>query len=175
MSKMLFLLSGAPATGKTTLAKRLVSSFGEPNEYFAGLVPLTGYSNAKIIQIGRSALEFGGSDTVQLRAILPAYELICGAESHYFVEGNKFSNMKFLDRVIKAGYETFCVSLDLSDEKLYARRLSRIQSKNWQQGQTSKARRFAVASSSLVLDAGEDVEVLHSKITSTDFWSRFCE
>ena len=170
--RMLFLLCGAPASGKTTLAKHLTSKWGTPSQCDAGLVPLVCYSNSRVLQLGTTREHFGGSDAVQLKAILPVSDIMREVDMHIFIEGGKFSNMVFLERVKSYGYETMVYYLNPPAEALQRRQSERKQNPIWLKAQNSKHAKFAALSKAIVSQS-DDIETNAAFIESSDFWTRF--
>lgn len=98
-------LIGEPATGKSTVAKSIISTLGPGFEITKGLLKRTVYNNTHVLGLYPEGEKFGGTDRLSM-AVQPYAEIFikglkaCGNDlSTVFFEGDRLGNLKFLNFV----------------------------------------------------------------------------
>lgn len=151
----LVYLSGAPASGKSTLMARLTrycvrheltpNSIGPARDllHLPRPAALTLASSAAI-ELGRRREAFSGTDALPMNAVIAAEQFISTSAKGYSLilgEGDRLANRRFLLGARDAGWDVTLIHLDAPAPVLDARCRDRgsTQSAGWRAGRETKA------------------------------------
>ena len=138
-------IGGLPASGKSTLVKKLRNKLGKPKLFKYGLVRGENYDN--VYMLGQYNKKFGGTDTLSM-AVQPHAEKFLEAmkdkDCVIFYEGDRLFNDSFISYIVKMKCKYSFYMLIAKPDEIERRHIERndTQSEKWKKGRETKYKRL---------------------------------